>query len=106
MSEEVGRSRIREIGEKATEILKKMVEGTEYVAERLEEEDVPKLVRNVAVIGTMAMSLYTMGYAVSVMLPAASQLFQQLAITLGYLVPILVNLTIFSVTIALVKRVI
>jgi len=88
--------RVKEFGEKVGRSL-------EEIGRRIEKRDVPKLVRDVTVIAMGAMMIYTLGYAVSVMLPVARTLFAQLAVTLGYMIPMLFTVMIMSLTVAVVK---
>jgi len=98
------RERIEELGERAREALEKIRGGLEFMGERLEKEDVPRLVRNVLIISTGAMTVYTMASALATMMPVASQVFTQLGIVLGYMIPIMINVTMFSLMIALVRH--
>ena len=97
------KEKARELGERAEAVLKKLGEGLEYVAQHLEKRDIPKLTRNLMVITTGAMTLYTMGVAIATMLPTASVVFGQLGVVLGYMIPIMINVMIFSLMIGLVK---
>jgi len=90
---------VRELGE----TLEKIKGGLEYVGERLEKKDVPTLVRNVLVISTGVMTVYTMATALTTMMPTASQIFTQLGIVLGYMVPILINIMMLSLVAGLVR---
>jgi len=94
---------VKEIGRKAGEILKKIGSGLEYTAERLEKHDIPRLTKNVLILSTGAMMMYTMGIAVSAMLPTARQVFEQFGSVLGYMIPIMINIMMMSLMVALIK---
>lgn len=97
---------IKELGERAEEVLKKVGGALEATAERIEKHDIPKLVRNAMVAVTGAMTVYVMGTAVATMLPAAVPVFQQLGITIGYIIPIMLNLTMVATMLGLVRMLI
>jgi len=94
---------LKKVAERVKELGEKVGRGLEEVGKRLEKKDVPKLVRDVTVIAMGAMMIYTLGYAVSVMLPIARTVFAQLAIMLGYLIPMMFSVMVMSLTVAIVK---
>jgi len=49
------------------------------------------------------MTLYVMASAISTMLPAATPIFTELGSLMGYMIPIMINITMFSLMIGLVK---
>jgi len=94
---------VRTVGERAAELLTKIGSALDTTAERIEKHDVPKLIKNALLIATSAMSMYLLGVAVASMMPTAQQVFTQLGITLGYLIPIMINVTLASIMIGMVK---
>jgi len=94
---------LKKVTERVKELGERIGRGLEEVGKRLEKKDVPKLVRDVTTIAVGAMAIYTLGYAVSVMLPVARPVFTQLAIMLGYLIPMLFSVMVMSLTVAVVK---
>ena len=87
----------------AEEAVKKITYGLGTLAKEIEERDVPKLTRNIVVLATGAMMMYTMATAVSTMLPTATVVFSQLGVILGYMIPIMINVMMFSIMISMVK---
>jgi len=77
--------------------------GLESFAEKLEKRDIPKLIRNVMLIASGAMSIYIMASAVGAMMPQARQIFVQLGAVLGYIVPLMINVMVVSMIVGLVK---
>jgi len=49
------------------------------------------------------MTLYVMASAISTMLPAATPIFAELGSLMGYMIPVMINITMFSLMIGLVK---
>jgi len=97
---------LREAGRVAGEVAKKMATGLEAVAKRVETIDAPRLTRNVLVLATGGMTLYLMFSAISVMAPQAVQVYAQFGRVLGYMIPLMFMMTVFSIMIALIKYVV
>lgn len=98
MSEEIESLRRR-----SEEALRKIASGLEKVGKELEERDIPRLTRNIIVLATGAMTMYTMATAVFTMLPSATAVFAQLGVVLGYMIPLMINIMMLSIMISLVK---
>ena len=103
---------LERIKEKATEAIerlgkaaKKLGEGLEAAAEKMEEKDIPKLTRNIMALSIAAMGIYTAAIAISTMLPYAAIAFQQMGLIFGYFIPMMIMFTLASLIISLVKRV-
>jgi len=103
MEEALGEE-LKEAGREAGELVKKMVTGLETVARRVAEADVPKLTRNILTLATGGMALYLMFTAVSTMAPYAVQAYAQLGVLLGYMIPLMFMMMVFSIAIAIVKH--
>ena len=99
---EIG-EKLREIGERAEEALKKIGSALETTAERIEKHDVPTITRNVLAAAMGGVTLYILGTAVGTMVPQAVPVFQQMAVTIGYLVPIMLNVMMVATMLGLVK---
>jgi len=103
MAEEATEEAIETLRRRSEEALKKITSGLGTLAKEIEERDVPKLTRNIVVLATGAMMMYTMATAVSTMLPTATVVFSQLGVVLGYMIPIMINIMMFSIMISMVK---
>jgi hypothetical protein len=97
---------LREAGRVAGEIAKKMATGLEAVARRVETVDAPRLTRNILVLATGGMTLYLMFSAISVMAPQAVQVYAQFGRVLGFMIPMMFMMTVFSIVIAIIKHVV
>jgi hypothetical protein len=97
---------LKEAGRVAGEIAKKMATGLEAVAKRVETVDAPRLTRNVLVLATGAMTLYLMLSAISVMAPQAVQVYAQFGRVLGFMIPMMFMITVFSIVMAVIKHVV
>jgi hypothetical protein len=97
---------LREVGRAAGEIAKKMATGLEAVARRVETVDAPRLTRNVLVLATGGMTLYLMFSAISVMAPQAVQVYAQFGRVLGFMIPLMFMMTVFSIVMAIIKYVV
>jgi hypothetical protein len=107
--EEAPGEELREAGREAGELVKKMATGLEAVARKVAEADVPKLTRNIAyrnilTLATGGMALYLMFTAVSAMIPYAMQAYAQLGAVLGYMIPLMFMIMVFSIAISIVKH--
>jgi hypothetical protein len=97
---------LREAGRVAGEMAKKMATGLEAVAERVVSIDAPRLTKNVLVLATGGMTLYLMFSAISVMAPQAVQVYAQFGRVLGYMIPMMFMMTVFSIVMAIIKHVV
>ena len=97
---------IKKTGETAGKIATKIASGLDKTADRIAEVDMPKLGKGIAILSTVGMSIYLMGYAVSTALPYAIPMFASFGYLLGILVPLMFAMTVFSITIGLMKAVI
>jgi len=97
---------LREMGRVAGEMAKKMATGLEAVAKRVVAIDAPRLTKNVLVLATGGMTLYLMFSAISVMAPQAVQVYAQFGTVLGYMIPLMFMVTVFSIMMAIVKYVV
>jgi hypothetical protein len=97
---------LREAGRVAGEIAKKMATGLEAVARRVETVDAPRLTRNILVLATGGMTLYLMFSAISVMAPQAVQVYAQFGRVLGFMIPMMFMMTVFSIVMAIIKHVV
>jgi hypothetical protein len=97
---------LREVGRVAGEIAKKMATGLEAVARRVETIDAPRLTRNILVLATGGMTLYLMFSAISVMAPQAVQVYAQFGNVLGFMIPLMFMMTVFSIVMAIIKHVV
>ena len=102
--EEILGEELREAGRRAGELVKKAVTGLEAVAKRVAEADVPKLTRNILILATGGMALYLMFTAISAMAPYAMQAYAQLGVVLGYMIPLMFMIMVFSIAISIVKH--
>jgi len=96
---------LKKTGETAGRIATKIASGLDKTAERIAEVDMPKLGKGIAILSTVGMSIYLMGYAVSTALPYAIPMFASFGYLLGILVPLMFAMTVFSITIGLMKAV-
>jgi nucleoside permease NupC len=102
--EEAPGEELKEAGREAGELVKKMATGLEAVARKVAEADVPKLTRNILTLATGGMTLYLMFTAVSTMAPYAMQAYAQLGVVLGYMIPLMFMIMVFSIAISIVKH--
>jgi hypothetical protein len=103
MEEAIGEE-LKEAGREAGELVKKMATGLEAVARKVAEADVPKLTRNILTLATGGMALYLMFTAVSTMAPYAMQAYAQLGVVLGYMIPLMFMIMVFSIAVSIVKH--
>jgi len=94
---------LEKLGERAKETAKKIGEGLKTVGERLEKTDIPRLTRNIVVISTGAMMLYMLGTAIYTMMPIATVIFYNLGYTIGFLIPLALNVMIITLVASIVR---
>jgi len=100
------REELKVAGEVAGEVARKIATGLETVARKITVADVPKLMRNVFMLATGGMALYLMFSAVSAMAPQAVQVYAQFGRVLGFMIPLMFMMTVFSIMIAIMKHVV
>jgi len=95
--------RAKKVAETMERAAKKLASGMEKFAEELEKRDIPKIVRNVMIIVTAMMTMWTMYYALSLMAPTAAAVFMQFGLVLGYIVPLAFMVMILSLVAGIVR---
>lgn len=88
-----------ELKEKA----RKIASGLEETGKKISEDYIPRLVRNVVIITTGGMAIYTLGLALGSMVPMAVPVFVQFGTMLGFMIPLMFITMMISLTMSIVK---